>query len=84
MARVPHHEESEIFHRLQVSGRLASNIVRVLLGLVEQILARPGCHGLKHLENSNVVANDVEVAIVNQNLEDIREYKNLYWLLPFI
>jgi len=65
---VPHDEQSKIFDRFQVSHSLACDGVGVLLCPVEEFLSGPLLHGLEHLEDADVVADDVEVAIVDQNL----------------
>ena len=69
MTCISHNEEPQVLHRLQVADGLACDGVGVLFRLVEELFAGPGGHGLEHLEDADVVADDVKVAVVDQNLE---------------
>ena len=69
MAGVSHHKQAEIFDRLEIADRLAGDGVRVLFRPVKQILSGPILHRLEHLEDSHVIADDVKVAVVNQDLK---------------
>ena len=68
VAGVPHHEEPQVLDGLQVADGVATGDVGVLLRSVEEILSGPVLHGLEHLEHADVVADDVEVAVVNEHL----------------
>ena len=68
MACIAHDELSQVLNGLQVSDSVDSDFVDVSLSGVVFGLAWPSGHVGEHVQDSRVVADDVHIAVVDQNL----------------
>ena len=79
MACIPHDKHAKVLDRLEVSSHLAITAIEdVPVSLVVLINGRPGVHGSKHLQDATVVADDVKVSVVNQDLVSVQEELNIF------
>ena len=69
MTGISDNQLPQVLHRRQVPGWPAIEPVNGGLCLMVLVDGTPGCHGVEHLHDASVVADDVEVAVVDQNLQ---------------
>ena len=69
---VTHYKHAQIAHRFEVAYSLSIVAINVTLGIAVVADINPSGHLLKHLQDSRVIADDVHVSVIDQEL-DVKE-----------
>ena len=69
VAGIPQHKHAQVLDILDVTSGLSIALVHLAVSDIVLINGGPGLHGGKHLQDATMVADDVKVAIIDQDLK---------------